>query len=59
MDNNTLAAILAIAAMLCLCAYAIVALYQGIDSVLTTAVAGSFGAIIGAAATYLGTRGST
>ena len=57
MDTNTLVALLGGAAIGGLTVFGSVCVYMGIDSFVIAGVSGSLGAVIGAAATYIRTRG--
>ena len=56
MDKNTLVAVLGSAAVGGLTAFGTICVYKGIDGTIVAAVAGSFGALLGAAAVYIKTR---
>lgn len=56
MDKNTLVAFLGGASITGLTTYGVIAAYLGLNSVITAAVAGSLGIVIGAVATYIKTR---
>jgi len=56
MDKNTMVTILGTVATTGLVIYGTIMGYLGVDSAITTAVAASLGAIIGAAAVYIKTH---
>jgi NADPH-dependent curcumin reductase CurA len=56
MDKNTLVAVLGSVSVGGLTAFGSICVYKGIDGTIVAAVAGSLGAIIGAAAVYIKTR---